>query len=312
MGTAFFRLKKLKGDGKILLAARHNRRAIQAEVGSAGHIDASHSCENETLYGPPTPEEVARLARNFMDAAGAKKRRKDQVMGLEILFCLPRDHLVDERSFFLDCVHWVGDRYGGAQNILSADIHRDEAAPHCHVLLLPLANGKLVGSDMVGGPQKLAAAHAAFYSAVSSRYGFRKAPKRLFGAAKASLATTVTRELQGNSDAVLRSAIWPAIRDAIESDPLPFGLALGLEIDLPHKRPRSSVEIFTSPGKGPRREVNAIGFEAVAREQSLSCVGFASATTSCAASSDPLGTVGIQQRPVSRKPVGVTRQAVAK
>jgi len=37
----FMRLKTLSGKGKVKVASRHNKRAIQAEHGAAGHIDAA-------------------------------------------------------------------------------------------------------------------------------------------------------------------------------------------------------------------------------------------------------------------------------
>jgi len=42
-GAAILRIKKLKGGGIITVAARHNRRVIQAELGAAGSIDPTRS-----------------------------------------------------------------------------------------------------------------------------------------------------------------------------------------------------------------------------------------------------------------------------
>jgi hypothetical protein len=53
-GTAFLRFKKLKGNGIITVAARHNRRELQAEMGATDSIDPTHSQLNETLQGPST------------------------------------------------------------------------------------------------------------------------------------------------------------------------------------------------------------------------------------------------------------------
>ena len=91
-GAAFLRLKKLTGGGHIAVAARHNRRAIQAEVGASASIDSTRSGLNETLQGPPTADDVAQLAKDLMRAAGVgvtRKIAKNQVMGLELVFSLP-------------------------------------------------------------------------------------------------------------------------------------------------------------------------------------------------------------------------------
>lgn len=272
--AAFLRIGKLKGSGIITKAARHNRRVIQAELGATGSIDSARSHLNETLSGPPTADGVGQLAKDLMREAGVVKFRKDSVLGLEFIFSLPAEHQLDERAYFGDCAAWVAAQYSGGENILSVDIHRDEGAPHCHVLILPLLNGKMAGSDMVGGRQKLTATHTHFHAAVASRYGLRKAPARLTGASKQAGAGAVIARLKSGSDAALNSEVWGLIRDSIEANPGQWLLALGIEIDVVKKPKRSFTQIMTSKGKGPAQEVNPIGFDNPSRELTLCSVGF--------------------------------------
>ena len=152
-GGAFLRIKKLKGGGIITVAARHNRRVIQAEMGATGSIDPTRSHLNETLAGPSTAADVGQLAKDLMTAAGVTRLRKDAVMALEIVFSLPPGHAIDDRAYFNDCAVWAVVYFGGMT--LSVDIHRDEAAPHCHVLMLPLVGGRMDGGRLVGNKQKL-------------------------------------------------------------------------------------------------------------------------------------------------------------
>jgi len=273
-GAAFLRIKKLKGGGIITVAARHNRRVIQAELGATGSIDPARSHLNETLHGPHTADDVGQLAKDLMREAGVVKFRKDSVMALELVFSLPTDHRLDDRAYFADCAAWAADQYGGARNILSVDIHRDEGAPHCHVLLLPLLNNRMAGSDFVGGKQKLMAMHKQFHEAVASRYGLRKAPARLAGASKQAAAAAVLAKLKSTSDPALSSMAWATIRDGIETNPGPWVLALGIEIDVAKKSKRSFTQIMTSKGKGPAKEPNPIGFGTPSKEQTLCSVGF--------------------------------------
>ncbi len=273
-GAAFLRIKKLKGGGIITVAARHNRRVIQAEMGATGSIDPARSHLNETLYGPPTADGVGQLAKDLMTAAGVVKLRKDAVMGLEFVFSLPTDHQLDDRAYFGDCAAWVADQYGGAQNVLSVDIHRDEGAPHCHVLLLPLIDGRMIGNKIIGGKQKLMATHKQFHETVASRYGLRKAPARLTGASKQTAAAAVLAKLKSTSDPTLSSVAWATIRDGIETNPGPWLLALGIEIDVKKKPLKTMAQIFTSKGKGPAKEKNAIAFALPQEDQRLCSVAF--------------------------------------
>lgn len=273
-GAAFLRVKKLKGGGIITAAARHNRRVILAEMGAAGSIDPTRSRLNETLTGPPAADDVGQLAKDLMAAAGVVKLRKDAVLGLEVVFSLPPGHATDDRAYFAACAEWAGAAFGGAHNILSADIHRDEAAPHCHVLLLPLVNGRMDGSNLIGGKQKLMALQKDFHLKVAAKFGLSKAPARLSGTAKQAAAKMVLQHLRDTADPALKSPGWPAYRDAIEAAPGPFLLAYGLELATPKKKLRTFTQIMTSKGKGPSKEPNPIGFTSPEKDQTLCSVGF--------------------------------------
>ena len=111
-GAAFLRIKKLKGSGIITVAARHNKREIQAEMGASGSINPTRSSLNEALAGPSAAADVGQLAKDLMTAAGVTKLRKDAVTALEIVFSLPPAHAIDDRAYFSDCAAWAGNYLG--------------------------------------------------------------------------------------------------------------------------------------------------------------------------------------------------------
>jgi hypothetical protein len=251
--AGFIRFGKLSGSGIVLAAARHNKRAIRPEPG--GNIDPSRSQLNYQLAGPDSPEGVAQLVNSLMKEAGLGKLRKNAVRAIEFVFSLPVDTNIDLRTYFAECLRWVGDRFGGSENVLSADVHLDEGAPHCHVLTLPLIGGRMVGSDLVGGPKVLAAHLSSFHETVASRHGLRKAPARLSTSGRFAAAAAVVRRLRETDDPALRSAAWSVVRDAIERDPVPWASTLGVRLDPRTVKPmRSMTAVFTSPGKGPKKE----------------------------------------------------------
>jgi hypothetical protein len=271
-GAAFLRIKKLKGGGIVTVAARHNKREIQAEMGATGSIDPASSHLNYTLAGPAAAGDVGQLAKDLMTAAGITKLRKDAVMALEIVFSLPPGHAIDDRAYFTDCVAWAGRYFGGVT--LGVDIHLDEAAPHCHVLLLPLIGGRMAGSDMLGGKQMLAALQKDFFDQVAAAHGLSKAPARLAGASKQAAAKAVLQTLRDTGDKALQSKVWATLRDVIERDPAPFLLALGIELQAPEKKLKTFTQIMTSKGKGSAKEANLIGFTPPQKRQTLCSVGF--------------------------------------
>jgi Plasmid recombination enzyme len=282
-GAGFLRIAKPTGAGIVLAAARHNKRAIQAEAGSGGSIDPALSSLNYRLAGPEFPEGVAEMASSRMKAAGLGKLRKNAVRAIELVFSLPVDAAIDHRAYFSDCMRWAGDRFGGPENVLSADVHLDESAPHCHVLILPLSGGRMVGSDMVGGPKVLAGHLTSFHEAVAGRHGLRRAPARLSTSDRRSTAAAVLQRLRETADPALRSAVWAAVRDAIDRDPVPWASVLGLAIGgRPAKPLKSMAAIFTSPGKGPKREPDErshIGFVDAQDHRTICSVGFGQEST---------------------------------
>lgn len=270
MGDFYFlSLGKLtKGKGHLLSAARHNRRAIQAELGSNKNIDVSRTHLNETLMGEASPELVAAYAERLMAEANITHLRKDAVRAVEVLFSLPANHRLDDRLYFLACVKWVESFLGGV--ILSADIHRDEAVPHCHVLVLPLVNGRMNGSAYVGYKSNLKLIQQSFYLGVGLEFGLKQPPERLPLQVRRTLAALVVKTIQSSGDSVVSSIIWPLLKDLIEREPSPFAFHLG--IDIPETAPRplkTMAQVFTSRGRGYANERQA------KKDQNLSCVGFA-------------------------------------
>lgn len=257
--SSFLWIKKLRGgSGHILAAARHNKRAIQAEQGADSHIDARRSRLNYSLRGQLTPEAISALAKRKMDEAGIVKLRKDAVRCIEVLFSLPFASSVNQREYFERCTQWAGERFG-LDNLLSSDVHLDEACPHCHVLILPLRDGRMLGSDMVGGRAQLSTTLKHFHDHVASLYGLSLEP-RLRGAGKTALASAVTKRLLSSSDPVTRSSLWHVVREAIARDPAPFALALHVVLPEPKQKNKSVVAIFTGTGRKTNEDKKPIGF----------------------------------------------------
>lgn len=210
----FLRLATIAGSGKFLAAARHNKRALQNERGSAGHIDPALSHLNYPLLELATPEEVYQRAKMMMHTAGLAKLRKNGVAAIEIIFSLPAHSQIEHHTYFVDCTDWAATQFG-RENLLSSDVHLDEAAPHCHVLVLPLRGGRMQGSDVMGDRQAMLKRQASFYEAVSSRHGLTKplVKQRVGNAQQQLLDAAVMAHLMQTSDVCQKSVLWPLARD---------------------------------------------------------------------------------------------------
>lgn len=254
--SQLIRLGKIKGKSGILVAMQHNKRTLQAETGASANIDATRTHLNYSLASiAETPETIVKRAKVLMVEAGIDVPRKNAVMAVELIFSLPNDrHNQDTRQFFTDCLNWTKQTFAG--ELLSFDVHLDEAAPHAHAVILPLVNGKMQGHDMVGNTGNLMRLINKFHAEIARHYGLsRSDKKRLTNSDKQSIEKQVLMRLK--SDPVMKSCVWACVRDAIHSDPLSFAQSLG--ITSPAKRSyknKSYVVIMTSKGKGSA--INAI------------------------------------------------------
>lgn len=288
MHIQFLRIKKLIGKNIIETAARHNHREIQVEFGTAsdGHITPARIKLNLILRGASTAAAVAGEAQALMIAAEVKPLKRTAVRSLEIIFGLPPQSTINHERFFNDSIKWAEQYF--EVPVISAIVHNDEAAPHCHVLLLPLVDGRMIGSDLMGGPAKLRAMHSHFHEQVGQRYGLTRqaAAKPLSSAIRQQamhLAFSLLESNSGLDRLVLRALLRPH-----EQNPEPLLLALGLAMPKGKVKFKDTfIGIMTKPCKPDnhigKESYSHIGLDDTAAEENpltLSCVGKTNSTAS--------------------------------
>jgi hypothetical protein len=188
------------------------------------------------------------------------KLRKDAVRAEEVVISLPVGVRVNIEGFFDDSLAWVRAFYNVP--VLSAVVHLDEAAPHLHVLLLPLQDGRMVGSDLVGNITRLQAMQSGFFEAVASKHGLTKpkAEKRLSRTVRDMAARLVLNCLQSHPERLQLPDVRTALVQLVAAKPMQLIAALGLEMPASKaKKNRTLVQIMTKPCK-PEPKKNPIGF----------------------------------------------------
>lgn len=243
------RLGTIKGRNGVLEALKHNKRTLQNERGASVNINVSRTPLNYSLTENETPEQVAINAKVLMLQAGIETPRKNQVMAVEVVFSLPIErHEQNTAPFFMDSKNWLLKMFAG--ELLSFDVHLDESAPHAHAVILPLIDGKMQGSKLMGGKGNLMRLINRFHKDVGHKYGLSKGDrKRLTGPDKQRLERLVLSRLK--ADTAMLSCVWPCIRDAIHSDPLPYAQLLSINLGKTTSKPsKSFVDIKRSKGKG--------------------------------------------------------------
>ena len=79
------RIGKIKGNGRVLAAAKHNKRNTQHERKGTQHIDFTRSSLNYALVGDTSPKDIADHAKSQMKKAGIEKPRANAVLAIEII-----------------------------------------------------------------------------------------------------------------------------------------------------------------------------------------------------------------------------------
>ena len=262
IGASTYRGRKAQ---TLLQAARHNFRDIQKELGANSHIDAGRIGLNEIMAGPATPAGVAALALELMAGAGENvtKLRKDYTQAHELLYTLAADTSINPHDYFGRCLAWTGEQFGH-DNIVSAVVHMDESAPHLHVLIVPVQDGRYLGTSLIDRA-RLKKLRAMFASDVAPAFGLKVMPP-LAGAMRAKVILMIYERLESTLDPVLQSALWLTVKADIARNPAPYMARLGIvpEHDTPvNDGGKAFKRIALSTGKGGKTERPAkpYGFE---------------------------------------------------
>jgi len=252
-------LSKIGGRKPCTLeaAAIHNKRKNFNELKALGRIDSERLNLNYSIAGGNSVQDIVNLAIKLMADVGTspENMRRDFCQAIEIVFSLPANTTVDLKRFFAECVDWCGTQFGAA-NVLSADVHMDESAPHCHVLLAPIHEDRWVGGALIDRASTRTLRES-FKRCVAESYGLQMTDK-LTGARKACSTAMVLQAIETNYKQLIAMPIWQPLRQCLERNPAPFAASLGL--NLPERcvvKRKTMAEIFTSPGKGPKREPSA-------------------------------------------------------
>jgi hypothetical protein len=235
----------------LLVATRHNLRDKQAEQGASDNIDLNRSHLNVTLHGPSTPHAIVERANELKIkyAVPKSKLRKDHVQALEFVISVRDGSDIDVMAYFNASLRWLIKVFG-AEMLLSAVVHLDEAEPHMHGLVLPILNGEYRGSSLIDKPS-LQRLTRLFAEEVGKPFGLSFQPKRRLHAAQRTAAfNLVIDHLQSNADPVLRSLVWPPVLEHIKREPQNFLQTLNLEVpNVARKTHKSFTEIMTGTGK---------------------------------------------------------------
>ena len=162
MAYAIMRAKKLANMGSVAASMQHCYRERETH-----NADQERTPDNQHLGAKSTDEAMGKLR-----ALLPEKRRKDAVLAVEYVMTASPEWFAkatpeQEKAFFQRSLQWLADKYG-ADRIVTASIHRDEATPHLSAFVVPLTHDKrLSAKEFIGSRDKMRADQTSYAGCVA-------------------------------------------------------------------------------------------------------------------------------------------------
>lgn len=176
MGFAILRTKKIKTAGGVNLSLKH---AYRDQI--TPNANPNLTPQNEMLVGKTREEALSRFNERLSQVQG--KIRSNGVRCVEYLVTGSPEEIKSmsrekQDEYFRKALKWIEDRHG-AENIISAGIHRDESTPHLYVHVVPMdrERHKLNCRAFLGGADMLSKMQTDFYESVAKSFGLARGIK---------------------------------------------------------------------------------------------------------------------------------------
>ena len=161
MAYAIMRAEKLSNMGAVAASMQHCYRERETH-----NADQERTPDNQHLVAKSTDEAMGKLRVLLPE-----KRRKDAVLAVEYVMTASPEWFAQatpeqEKAFFQRSLQWLADKYG-ADRIVTASIHRDEATPHLSAFVVPLTQDKrLSAKEFIGSRDKMRADQTTYAACV--------------------------------------------------------------------------------------------------------------------------------------------------
>ena len=162
MAYAIMRAKKLANMGSVAASMQHCYRERETH-----NADQERTPDNQHLGAKSTDEAMGNLR-----ALLPEKRRKDAVLAVEYVMTASPEWFAQatpeqEKALFQRSLQWLADKYG-ADRIVTASIHRDEATPHLSAFVVPLTQDtRLSAKEFIGSREKMRADQSTYAACVA-------------------------------------------------------------------------------------------------------------------------------------------------
>ena len=174
MGYAVVHMMKIK-SGAVGGIQSHNNREHEPKTNP--DVDMSRSEDNYDLISCDNyKRSIKEKLSNLVESSRAV--RKDAVVVCNFIVTSDNETMnalgADrQREFFQDSVKWFSDRYG-ADRVLNATVHMDEATPHLHIGVMPITQDGRLSAKAIFTKTEMKAIQTEFARDVGEKYGLER------------------------------------------------------------------------------------------------------------------------------------------
>ena len=174
VGYAVVHMMKIK-SGAVGGIQSHNNREHEPKTNP--DVDMSRSEDNYDLISCDNyKRSIKEKLSNLVESRRAV--RKDAVVVCNFIVTSDNETMnalgTDrQREFFQDSVKWFSDRYG-ADRVLNATVHMDEATPHLHIGVMPITQDGRLSAKAIFTKTEMKAIQTEFARDVGEKYGLER------------------------------------------------------------------------------------------------------------------------------------------
>lgn len=196
-GFEVFRMEKLKTEGAVLRAVRHDldlsyqndkgeevfyRKTRDGEWEHLNLYKYKYWTDKDGQKHERSKEERLQLAMKNFRKRLPEKIRKNAVMGAQVICTFSHELLQDPNfkfmKYFADCKQFVKDSFG-ADNLFCWACHLDEKTPHVTFQFVPKdEKGRLNARKVFGNKKTLSEWQDRFHEEVGKKYGLQRGVKK--------------------------------------------------------------------------------------------------------------------------------------
>lgn len=182
--------EEMRGENKVGYAVVH---MMKIKSGAVGGIQSHNNREHEPKTNPDVDMSRSEDNYDLISCDNYKRSIKEKLSNLvESSRAVRKDAVVvcnfivtsdnetmnalgadRQREFFQDSVKWFSDRYG-ADRVLNATVHMDEATPHLHIGVMPITQDGRLSAKAIFTKTEMKAIQTEFARDVGEKYGLER------------------------------------------------------------------------------------------------------------------------------------------